>query len=100
MFTLITIVLSIGILIAAVLAIQLNDLVAAIVSAGVVSLLASILYILLASPDVAMTEASIGSGLTTVIFLYALSKINKQKEKNNKYKDKHKATKNTKKVRT
>jgi energy-converting hydrogenase B subunit D len=75
MFTLIAIVLSIGILIAAVLAIQLKNMVAAIVSAGVVSLFASILYVLLASPDVAMTEASIGSGLTTVIFLYALSKI-------------------------
>ena len=77
MFTLIAIVLSIGILIAAVLAIQLKNMVAAIVSAGVVSLFASILYVLLASPDVAMTEASIGSGLTTVIFLYALSKIKK-----------------------
>ena len=75
MFTLISIVLSFGILIAAVLAIQLKNMVAAIVSAGVVSLFASILYVLLASPDVAMTEASIGSGLTTVIFLYALSKI-------------------------
>ena len=83
MFTLIAIVLSIGILIAAVLAIQLKNMVAAIVSAGVVSLFASILYVLLASPDVAMTEASIGSGLTTVIFLYALSKIDKQQKKDN-----------------
>ena len=83
MFTLITIILSIGILVAAILAIQLKNLVAAIVSAGVVSLFASILYVLLASPDVAMTEASIGSGLTTVIFLYALSKIDKQQKKDN-----------------
>jgi energy-converting hydrogenase B subunit D len=83
MFTLIAIVLSIGTLIAAILAIQLKNMVAAIVSAGVVSLFASILYVLLASPDVAMTEASIGSGLTTVIFLYALSKIDKQQKKDN-----------------
>ena len=80
MFGLIAIVLSLGILVAAVLAIQLNDLTAAIVSAGVVSLLASIFYILLAAPDVAMTEAAIGSGLTTVIFLYALSKIKSVKQ--------------------
>lgn len=78
MFIIIGIVLSVGIVIAAILAIQLKDLVAAIVSAGVVSLLASILYLLLASPDVAMTEAAIGSGLTTVIFLYALSKMKQQ----------------------
>jgi uncharacterized MnhB-related membrane protein len=80
MFTLIAIVLSLGIIIAAILAIQLKDLVAAIVSAGVVSLFASILFVLLASPDVAMTEASIGSGLTTVIFLYALSKMKKMQQ--------------------
>ena len=80
MFTLITVVLSLGILVAAVLAIQLKDLVAAILSAGVVSLFASILFILLAAPDVAMTEAAIGSGLTTVIFLYALSKIKKTQQ--------------------
>jgi uncharacterized MnhB-related membrane protein len=80
MFTLITVVLSLGILVAAVLAIQLKDLVAAIISAGVVSLFASILFILLAAPDVAMTEAAIGSGLTTVIFLYALSKIKKPQQ--------------------
>ena len=83
MFTLITIVLSIGILIAAVLAIQLKDMVAAIISAGVVSLFASIIFVLLASPDVAMTEASIGSGLTTVIFMYALSKISRQQKTEN-----------------
>jgi uncharacterized MnhB-related membrane protein len=80
MFIVITVVLSLGILVAAVLAIQLKDLVAAIVSAGVVSLFASILFIVLASPDVAMTEAAIGSGLTSVIFLYALSKIKKPQQ--------------------
>jgi len=76
-FILITSFLSLGMLIAAILAIQLKEMIAAIVSAGVVSLFASILFVLLAAPDVAMTEAAIGSGLTTIIFLYALSKINK-----------------------
>jgi len=75
MFTLIAVVLCFGIIVAAVLAIQLKDMTAAIVSAGVVSLFASIVYLLLSAPDVAMTEAAIGSGLTTVIFLYALSKV-------------------------
>jgi uncharacterized MnhB-related membrane protein len=35
-------------------------------------LFAALCYLLLAAPDVAMTEASIGSGLSTLIFLYAL----------------------------
>ena len=39
-----------------------------ILAAGLVSLLASIQFLLLAAPDVAMTEAAIGSGLTTFLF--------------------------------
>jgi uncharacterized MnhB-related membrane protein len=35
-------------------------------------LFAALCYLLLGAPDVAMTEASIGSGLSTLIFLYAL----------------------------
>lgn len=47
----------------------------AVLVSGVVSLIASIMYLLLASPDVAMTEAAIGSGLTTIIFFYVLNKM-------------------------
>jgi uncharacterized MnhB-related membrane protein len=47
----------------------------AIIAAGIVSLLASVLYLLLAAPDVGMTEAAIGSGLTTFLFFYVLNKI-------------------------
>ena len=73
-------VISIIMIIAAILALYANKLVTAIISAGVVSLLASVIYLLLAAPDVAMTEAAIGSGLTTVVFLYALNKIRKSGE--------------------
>ena len=59
--TLLTIVLCAGI-------------VSAVISAGLASLFASVVYVVLAAPDVAMTEASIGSGLTTMIFLYAIRK--------------------------
>ncbi|HUX12054.1 MAG TPA: hydrogenase subunit MbhD domain-containing protein [Spirochaetia bacterium] len=62
----------------AIIAIYQKNLVAAIVSSGVVSLVASVIYIVLAAPDVAMTEAAIGSALTTVVFLYALSRIRRQ----------------------
>ncbi len=47
----------------------------AILSAGLVSLLASIQFLLLAAPDVAMTEAAIGSGLTTFLFFFVLGKV-------------------------
>ena len=47
----------------------------AILASGMVSLLASILFLLLAAPDVAMTEAAIGSGLTTFLFFFVLGRV-------------------------
>lgn len=46
-----------------------------ILSSGLVSLLASVQFLLLASPDVAMTEAAIGSGLTTFLFFFVLNRV-------------------------
>ena len=60
---------------AAIFALYSQNILSAIISSGVISLLASIIYILLAAPDVAMTESAIGSGLTTVVFLLALRRI-------------------------
>ena len=77
MISIIIIVLGIIMIIAAFLAIRLKNLLSAIISAGVISLLASVIYLLLAAPDVAMTEAAIGSGLTTIIFIFTLKKIRK-----------------------
>ena len=71
------IVLSILIIAAALFVVKTQNLLYAIIGSGVISLLASILYLILAAPDVAMTEASIGSGLTTIVFLYALNKVRK-----------------------
>ena len=72
--TLLTILLCAGILISGLLAVTLDNMLSAIISAGLASLFASVVYVVLAAPDVAMTEASIGSGLTTMIFLYAIRK--------------------------
>lgn len=72
--TLLTVVLCAGILVGALLAVILDNVVSAVISAGLASLFASVVYVVLAAPDVAMTEASIGSGLSTMIFLYAIRK--------------------------
>ncbi len=53
---------------------------AAMVSGGLASLFAAVCYVLLGAPDVAMTEASIGSGLSTLIFLYAIRRTAGAKE--------------------
>lgn len=72
-----TIILVLGAIMvcAAIVALLHTSLVTAILSAGAVSLVASILYLVLAAPDVAMTEAAIGSALTTIVFLFALSRL-------------------------
>ncbi len=76
----VTVWLGILMLAAAVFAVVTKKVLSAIIAAGVVSLLASVIYLLLASPDVAMTEAAIGSGLTTVVFLYAYRRMKSDKE--------------------
>ena len=40
------------------------------------SLIMSIIWVLLESPDLAITEAAVGAGVTTVLFLVTLKKIN------------------------
>lgn len=59
-------------ILAGVTAVLKRNLVAAAVLVGVVSLMVSILFLRMGAPDVAMTEASIGAGLSTVIFLIAV----------------------------
>ncbi|MBB4301311.1 putative MnhB-related membrane protein [Rhodobium orientis] len=60
---------------AAFVAIRVDSLPVAILSAGAVSLFASVLFLILAAPDVAMTEAAIGSGLTTFLFFFVLGRV-------------------------
>ncbi len=66
----------------AVMVVFSRDIVGAIIASGLVSLMASIVYLVLGAPDVAMTEAAIGSGLTTVVFLLSWSRITKQIRRN------------------
>ncbi|GAA2814460.1 putative MnhB-related membrane protein [Aminobacter aminovorans] len=72
MLELLVILICGSILVSGVLAVCLENLMPAMVSAGLASLFAAVSYVLLAAPDVAMAEAAIGSGLSTVIFLYAI----------------------------
>ena len=56
-------------------AIQVKQISIAILAAGLVSLLASVMFLFFAAPDVAMTEAAIGSGLTTFLFFFVLGRV-------------------------
>lgn len=61
---------------AALLALFIRNHVAAAVSASVVSLLLSVVFVLLRAPDVAMTEAAVGAGLSSLILALALQRLN------------------------
>ncbi len=73
-------IISVFTVITALTAVLTRERPVAILAAGASGLFASILFILMAAPDVAMTEAAIGSGLTTFIFFFALRKIRSRKD--------------------
>lgn len=80
MLDLFVLLLCVSMLAGGILAVCLKNLMAAMVSAGLASLFAAVSYILLAAPDVAMAEAAIGSGLSTLIFLYAIRRTSREGE--------------------
>lgn len=76
----IVVIATIILIIAAILTIHYKDLVAAVVASSVVSLIASIYFYILQAPDVALTEAAIGVGLTTIIFMITIRKTRRMEE--------------------
>jgi uncharacterized MnhB-related membrane protein len=57
-------------------AIFVRSLGSAVILLGTVSLLVATTFLLLAAPDVAITEAAIGSALTTLVYVLALKRTN------------------------
>ena len=80
-YSIILTLLALIMIVMAFIAIYHKSLQVAVIASGIISLLASVIYIFLAAPDVAITEASIGSALTVVIFFYVLNKIRRIDDK-------------------
>jgi len=78
--TAIGLLLAVAMIGGALLAIYVKNMAIAILAAGSVSLFASVLFLILAAPDVAMTEAAIGSGLTTFLFFFVLAHVRGDKK--------------------
>ena len=53
----------------------MENFVAALAAMSVMSLALSVLFVLLRAPDVAMTEAAIGAGLSSLLFALALRRL-------------------------
>jgi uncharacterized MnhB-related membrane protein len=53
-------------------AVESRDLLTGTITLSVVSLLSALLFYFLQAPDVAITEAAVGAGVSTVIFVWAI----------------------------
>jgi energy-converting hydrogenase B subunit D len=80
MIGLISLILMIIMIISAIMVIFQKDLINAIVALSLVSLIAVIFFFIMKAPDVALTEASIGAGLTIIIFIVAIKKTRRFEE--------------------
>ncbi len=66
------VILFVFLLAAAIIALRVKDLLAAVVSLGVFSFLSALLYVAMGAIDVGFTEAVVGAGITTVLFIVAI----------------------------
>ncbi len=69
-----------GLIISASLVYYFKDLLAAAIATGLFSFLISLEFYILQAPDVAISEAAIGAGLTTAIFILAIRTVGRWEE--------------------
>lgn len=74
-----SIILSVIMVLAAVWVIFTPNLFQAIIISALVSLAASALFLFMQAPDVAITEAAIGAGMSSAIYIFSYKKIYKTK---------------------
>jgi uncharacterized MnhB-related membrane protein len=77
---LIHIILPILIVISAIIAVVLRDLIAAAIAVAAMSLLLSLEFYILQAPDVAIAEAGVGACLTTAILVIAIRATKRMEE--------------------
>ncbi len=68
-------ILILGLIICAVSALSSKRLLVTVVIYMAYSLIMTIIWVLLQSPDLAITEAAVGAGVTGILFLTTLKKI-------------------------
>lgn len=64
-----------GLVVSAILASTLDDLLSAVIALGVTGLFAAAEFLILHAPDVAISEAAVGAALSPLIFIVTLRKI-------------------------
>ncbi|HCI29339.1 MAG TPA: sodium:proton antiporter [Fervidobacterium sp.] len=64
-------------------AVETKKIVDSLISLSAVSLLSVLLFVVLKAPDVAITEAAVGSGIATAVMIFALWKIDSKADSDN-----------------
>lgn len=65
-------------LVSAVVALQLKDMLASVIVLGVFSLFSSLVFFLMHAPDVALTEAAVGTGVGTLVMIWIVHNTDKR----------------------
>ncbi len=73
-----TTILLLLLLILGVLALETKDLLMAVIFLAIFSLISALLFFHLHAPDVALTEAAVGTGVSTVIFIWIIQKTERE----------------------
>ncbi len=89
MLTAIEAVLLVFVLASALATVVLRDVLATIVAFAAYSLGLALVWVMLRAPDVALTEAAIGAGVTTVLFLLTITRTVRPTEDLTKIKEIH-----------
>ena len=71
-FWVLQVLIGIGLLVSAIVAIRFKNLIMAVIAMAVFSLILSLEFYVLQAPDVAIAEAGVGAGLTTAMYLLAI----------------------------
>lgn len=70
----ILILLSLPVIIFSAMAVRSKDLLVSVVYLALVSMTLALLFLVLQAPDIAITEAAVNAGLTTLIYVIAIKK--------------------------
>jgi len=74
------VILIIFLIVSAVAVERTKDLLGAVIIFTAYSLVMALLWLLLRAPDVAMTEAAIGAGITTILFVVVISRTRRMEK--------------------
>ncbi|ABR31067.1 sodium:proton antiporter [Thermosipho melanesiensis] len=75
-----TVFVGILMIVSAIYAVEAKKVLDSFIALSLLSLLSVFLFIVMKAPDVAITEASVGAGLTTAVLILALKRLGGDRE--------------------